>query len=825
MASLLLEAHFWTHSEDVIIHPDDVGAYKFHERAESSALVAAHQRVKELYADSRGIASRLTNKRRVRHRDTFKQLEELLDQQKLCYQSWHHLNLLLLLFESGTLVTLWINFQTGNVDKLIIDKTLVGKMGSDQVVSAALTDQHLLLTHPENRVTLVTLSRPVVWPQWGRLAALEPRTAVWELPGPSTRRTERRLSLPPAAGGGQSAPVVAVWWSASVGEIQPWTPSGRDQDRANVLVYRLGSGGGGQPAGGPGAAAEQPPAGWPDGPRLELLSYCKTHHDPLLVQFSVLRPDTLYTVEQSVTSTGEVLVEHGTYDVTSAVCQQLSAITIPLTSEVLCAAISPDERRLLLGCADGSLLLHNCARQMTHMVKIQMTPRRAAWHPHSTLAFVSSETGQLRCYDLALNPLQLQLAGGGAGRGGTAAQSAPAAGLGLGQYFRFKPRVSRLLSCPEVMSQEGHVLQSLLVTFVNGPLALLCIQASRPNKGRVYPSDVIAEFVTAGRLDAAINLLTSLNWEQQGDEALAGLYMVTGYLLKRPLTPAAEAQLEAALGSYLAPVRPLSEPVQNMYGDRVRNITRRFFHHLIRHRCLEKAYRLALDLRDHDLFMDLHRAALRHDQRHLAAAALEKAEQIDEEASVTSGSESGESTSCSSDCSSSWHSGPEGDRGPDHGPDHGDQKDRRDREGRGDSELEEEEGPDDLLVEGDGDGALAAQMRAARLLQPVLGRPPLPRLTRAAPAAAETGRRSPGEEPAPVPPPLPPRPSWARQPSRESDGPPQLPPRPPGLTAHGPPARWAGPPPQRLVLAPPQPLPRTKPPVPDDDAAFVIHFV
>ena len=50
--------------------------------------------------------------------------------------------------------------------------------------------------------------------------------------------------------------MVAVWWSASVGEIQPWTPSGRDQDRANVLVYRLGSGGGGQPAGGPGAAAE-----------------------------------------------------------------------------------------------------------------------------------------------------------------------------------------------------------------------------------------------------------------------------------------------------------------------------------------------------------------------------------------------------------------------------------------------------------------------------------------------------------------------------------------------------------------------------------------
>ena len=70
---------------------------------------------------------------------------------------------------------------------------------------AALADQHLLLTHPENRVTLVTLQRPVVWAQWGRLAALEPRAAVWELPGPATRRTERRLSVPPgtAAQGAQ----------------------------------------------------------------------------------------------------------------------------------------------------------------------------------------------------------------------------------------------------------------------------------------------------------------------------------------------------------------------------------------------------------------------------------------------------------------------------------------------------------------------------------------------------------------------------------------------------------------------------------------------
>ena len=68
--------------------------------------------------------------------------------------------------------------------------------------------------------------------------------------------------------------------------------------------------------------------------------------------------------------------------------------------------------------------------------------------------------------------------------------------------------------------------------------------------------------------------------------------------------------------------------------------------HSLRYRCLEKAYRLALDLRDHDLFMDLHRAALRHGQRHLAAAALAKADQLDEDASITSGTFVGGGVMC-----------------------------------------------------------------------------------------------------------------------------------------------------------------------------------
>ena len=121
-------------------------------------------------------------------------------------------------------------------------------------------------------------------------------------------------------------------------------------------------------------------------------------------------------------------------------------------------------------------------------------------------------------------------------------------------------------------------------------------------------------------------------------------------------------------------------------------------------------------------------------------------------------------------------------------------------------------------------------MRAARLCQPVPGRPPVPpvshpRAVRVIPPAPDSARRSPGEEAAavPPPPPLPPRPSWAQQ----SNRPPQLPPRPAGLLSlgGGGPAgtapRWMGQQPLQpgwlpaagpVQTAPPQPLPRTRPP-------------
>ena len=60
------------------------------------------------------------------------------------------------------------------------------------------------------------------------------------------------------------------------------------------------------------------------------------------------------------------------------------------------------------------------------------------------------------------------------------------------------------------------------------------------------------------------------------------------------------------------------------YSDTVRDLTRRFFHYLVRHHQLVKGFQLAVDINDYDLFMDIHHAAVRRNVPDLAHAALIK---------------------------------------------------------------------------------------------------------------------------------------------------------------------------------------------------------
>ena len=63
------------------------------------------------------------------------------------------------------------------------------------------------------------------------------------------------------------------------------------------------------------------------------------------------------------------------------------------------------------------------------------------------------------------------------------------------------------------------------------------------------------------------------------------------------------------------------------YSEQIHDLSRRFFHALVRQGQLIKAFRLAVDINDYDLFVDLHHAAKRYDMMDMADAAIIKVRQ------------------------------------------------------------------------------------------------------------------------------------------------------------------------------------------------------
>lgn len=195
----------------------------------------------------------------------------------------------------------------------------------------------------------------------------------------------------------------------------------------------------------------------------------------------------------------------------------------------------------------------------------------------------------------------------------------------------------------------------LALVFENGPLGVLNLIGGGglmndvQNSG-MTPDTLIRQYLLWNQSDKALNLLLSLNWNTNGSSCLTGLYYIANYVFRSTFTPEKEIQLEAALGSFYSPVRPLTRFTENEFGNQVHDLTRRFFYHLLRYRFYEKAYCLAIDLSDSDLFIDLfHCAKLLQDQE-MAVACRSKFEELSHISdSVSHSSCSNSSCSCSSD--------------------------------------------------------------------------------------------------------------------------------------------------------------------------------
>lgn len=97
-------------------------------------------------------------------------------------------------------------------------------------------------------------------------------------------------------------------------------------------------------------------------------------------------------------------------------------------------------------------------------------------------------------------------------------------------------------------------------------------------------ADVIIQlYLSLDQVDKAINILMSINWDTYGAMSLLSLHKIATHIFKLSATLDRTNQLQRALGSFHTPAKKLCFETENEFGDNVDDITRRFFHYLIRY--------------------------------------------------------------------------------------------------------------------------------------------------------------------------------------------------------------------------------------------------
>lgn len=128
--------------------------------------------------------------------------------------------------------------------------------------------------------------------------------------GGQTKKVHRHLVINP------SFDLVLIWTKSSQNEFFPWRPSVKDQEWANLHIYKINR------------------------LKFEPLCYFWTQNDPICFEFSKFNESEIYSVEQKITKKGEVTIESCTYQISNnkTKLQRTQFTSIPLQTEVSCNA-------------------------------------------------------------------------------------------------------------------------------------------------------------------------------------------------------------------------------------------------------------------------------------------------------------------------------------------------------------------------------------------------------------------------------------------------------------------------------------------------------
>ncbi|XP_077351703.1 WD repeat-containing and planar cell polarity effector protein fritz homolog [Festucalex cinctus] len=602
MAFCLAELHLWSTKSSLQVQDSDIGTYQYHDKAEPANRQEHHYFNDQVYfTEARGYSWTPANRRPERLGDSLKELEELLQTNTCVDTRWRNTHCCQLLLSSGILVTLTLSGP--QLEQVCIDRALVGRLPGDTVTDAVLGDTIFVLSFPkQSQVAAIYLNRNIQDSRTAKAGRdtdkLLPSTIKVmsvEVPG-WAHRLHQGVAL------NLLEDIVLLWWRSSNHDqdLWPWAPQ---KLHGNNLVL----------------------LGCLPSEDLKVLSSTQTEGDLLLCTFSHHQPDQLLTVEAAAgpqASRESSWAKACVYEYAKGRLHRLSVARIPLPSPAVSCSHHPSESALLLGLSDSSLVLYDQRRGVSFRTPCPAPPTLLAWHPAGGLAVaaVVAEEGELMCLDLGLAPVKVAL---------VAEEVTPASTLRLARHMRC-PGALRRLQWAAGPEEGADLADTMLLVFSGGLLAALKLQLGVLSEVQLGPLQLLQQRLRASQVQEALGVLEAMDWSSAADQCWQGLSAIVNHLLRLPLDARTEEQLEATLATFYTPPTPLPKNVMADYKEQVHKYARRFFHHLVRHERLEKAFLLAVDLQAKDLFMDLHYVAGDKGELVLAEVAKRKAHQVAE---------------------------------------------------------------------------------------------------------------------------------------------------------------------------------------------------
>lgn len=554
---------------------------------------------RRLWGEDRGVSWTPKNRRPEKLRDSIKDLEDIVQNCKVLDIRWKTLRNVQLLLNNGVLVSVLVSFNSGDIERIWIDKSLTGKI-PDLVSQGVITDSFLLFSMMDKaKLCYIYFSKKanLDFKKLEKMSALEPKTVFIDVPGQSNKRIMRHLSV------NSRQDMVVVWWYGHHEEALPWSPTTCEKDRANMVIYGV------------------------NGPKIEMLCFSRTECDPIHVSFSYNQPHHVVTLEQSSAVGGDFSVDSCIYEYNGTKINRVATTTIPVKAAIVVHQRNHAEDKLLLGCEDGTLMLYDDHRRVTQMTKANSIPYLIRWHPGDAVVLVCSVDGDIQMFDMALAPVLTQL---------VAENPSPKNTLSLRKFFENPVRLGNVAwssDAPIGNFTDNSIgcYDNLFILFDRGPLCLLRFELGVLTHGRLGTVEMVSEYIRHCQPEEAVNFLNSMNWNTEGKACFACLALIMNHLLKLPLNSEREGLLEDTLGSFYAPSRPLSDVTVLEFRDSISKLSRRFFHQLLRYKRFEKAFLLAVDIGAKDLFMDIHYLAYDCRNYPLAEVAKQRAIQIDNE--------------------------------------------------------------------------------------------------------------------------------------------------------------------------------------------------